>query len=106
MSSIDMTQLLNRLRMTAALAEGRSSEAVDQTQRADFSALMKKALEQVNEAQGKASELSARFDAGDRTMALEDVMIAREKASIAFQATMQVRNKLISAYQEVMSMQI
>lgn len=104
-NNVDMTQLLNRLRATAAVAEGRSPEGAA-TPRVDFSSLMKQALEQVRDIQSTSSELSTRLESGDKQISLEEVMIAREKSSIAFQATLQVRNKLISAYQEVMSMPI
>lgn len=106
MNAVDMTQLLNRLRATAALAEGRSPEAAGLEQRVDFSALLKQSLNQVSEMQSSSGELATRFESGDTQVNIEDVMIAREKASISFQAMMQVRNKLVSAYQEVMSMQI
>lgn len=105
-NSIDMTQLLNRLRATAALAEGRAPEIAETGQRVDFGALLKQSLNAVNETQQVAGELSARIDSGDPQVNLEEVMIARQKSSISFQAMVQVRNKLVSAYQEVMAMQI
>jgi flagellar hook-basal body complex protein FliE len=43
---------------------------------------------------------------GDDSVSLSDVMIAGQKANIAFQATIQVRNKLVSAYQDMMNMQV
>jgi flagellar hook-basal body complex protein FliE len=101
-----MTQLLNRLRTTAALAAGQSPEAPQAGQRADFAALLKQSLNQVSEMQSASSELSTRFEAGDSQVNIEDVMIAREKASLSFQAMMQVRNKLVAAYQEIMTMQV
>ena len=103
---IDMTQLLNRLRATAAVAEGRPPEAVEGGQRVDFAALLKQSLDAVNETQQFAGKMSARIDSGDPQVNLEEVMIARQKAAISFQAMLQVRNKLVSAYQEVMAMQI
>lgn len=105
-NSIDMTQLLNRLRATAAVAEGRAPEAVEGGQRVDFAALLKQSLDTVNATQQFAGEMSARIDSGDPQVNLEEVMIARQKAAISFQAMLQVRNKLVSAYQEVMAMQI
>ena len=46
------------------------------------------------------------FAAGDDKVSLSDVMISMQKASIDFQATVQVRNKLVSAYHEIMNMQV
>ena len=105
-NSVDMTQLLNRLRATAAVAEGRAPEAVEGGPRVDFAAMLKQSLNAVNETQQAASDMSARIDSGDPQVNLEEVMIARQKASISFQAMVQVRNKLVNAYQEVMAMQI
>ena len=106
-SSINMSELLNRLRATAAVAEGRGPEAVEAAgQRVDFAALLKQSLNAVNETQQVAGELSARIDSGDPQVNLEEVMIARQKSAVTFQAMVQVRNKLVSAYQEVMAMQI
>ncbi len=106
MNNVDMTQLLNRLRATAALAAGQSPEAPQGGQRADFGDLLRQSLNQVNEMQTTSSDLATRFEAGDKQLNIEDVMIAREKASISFQAMMQVRNKLVAAYQEIMTMQV
>ena len=47
-----------------------------------------------------------RFDPGDQDVSLSDVMIARNKSSVAFEATIQVRNKLVEAYKEVMTMPV
>jgi len=105
-SSVDMTQLLNRLRATAAVAEGRAPEAVDTGQRVDFAAMLKQSLDAVNATQQSSSDMAARIDSGDSQVSLEEVMLARQKASISFQAMVQVRNKLVNAYQEVMAMQI
>ena len=46
------------------------------------------------------------FGIGDDKVSLSDVMISMQKASIGFQATVQVRNKLVSAYHEIMNMQV
>jgi flagellar hook-basal body complex protein FliE len=105
MSSVDMTQLLNRLRTMQALAEGRSPEAQAPQQSVDFGALLKQTLDAVNDTQQTAGDLATRLETGDPQVSLEQVMIARQKASISFQAMMQTRNKLVTAYQEIMSMQ-
>lgn len=43
---------------------------------------------------------------GDSTVTLSDTVIAREKSGVAFEATVQVRNKLVEAYKEIMSMPV
>lgn len=72
----------------------------------DFASALKATLDQVNGAQVKAEDLSKRFVMGDDSVNLSDVMINSQKANIAFQATVQVRNKLVSAYHDIMNMQV
>jgi flagellar hook-basal body complex protein FliE len=72
----------------------------------NFSDALKASLDQVNQVQVKAETLGKNFAMGDDSVSLSDVMIAGQKASISFQATVQVRNKLVSAYQDIMNMQV
>ncbi|HEY0562504.1 MAG TPA: flagellar hook-basal body complex protein FliE [Methylophilus sp.] len=71
-----------------------------------FSDALKASLDQVNKMQVTAEKLGKNFAMGDDSVSLSDVMIAGQKANIAFQATIQVRNKLVSAYQDMMNMQV
>lgn len=72
----------------------------------DFSQALKASLDQVNQTQVNAETLGKNFVMGDDSVSLSDVMISGQKANIAFQATVQVRNKLVSAYQDIMNMQV
>jgi flagellar hook-basal body complex protein FliE len=72
----------------------------------DFAAVLKASLDQVSSTQNKAEVMSQRFAQGDDSVNLSDVMISMQKASISFQATVQVRNKLVSAYQDISNMQV
>jgi flagellar hook-basal body complex protein FliE len=72
----------------------------------NFSDALKSSLEQVSSSQIKADEMGKSFAMGDDKVSLSDVMISMQKASINFQATVQVRNKLVSAYHEIMNMQV
>lgn len=72
----------------------------------DFADALKASLDQVSSAQVQADQMGQRFAAGDDTVSLSDAMIAMQKANINFQATVQVRNKLVSAYHEIMNMQV
>lgn len=72
----------------------------------NFSDALKSSLEQVSSSQIKADEMGKSFSMGDDKVNLSDVMISMQKASISFQATVQVRNKLVSAYHEIMNMQV
>jgi flagellar hook-basal body complex protein FliE len=46
------------------------------------------------------------FEMGDKSLSLADVMVAKEKSGIAFEATIQVRNKVLEAYKQIMSMPV
>ncbi len=70
---------------------------------ARFDTAMQNALKSVSTIQDEAGVASAAFERGD-SHDLASVMIARQKASIAFEATLQVRNRLLGAYKDVMSM--
>jgi flagellar hook-basal body complex protein FliE len=72
----------------------------------DFSEALKASLNQVNKVQLDAEQLGKNFAMGDDSVSLSDVMIAGQKANISFQATVQVRNKLVSAYSDIMNMQV
>jgi flagellar hook-basal body complex protein FliE len=72
----------------------------------NFSDALKSSLEQVSGSQIKADELGKSFAMGDDKVSLSDVMISMQKASIGFQATVQVRNKLVASYHEIMNMQV
>ena len=72
----------------------------------DFADALKASLQGVSNTQKHAEELGQRFAMGDDTVSLSDTMIAMQKSSIAFQGTVQVRNKLVSAYHDIMNMQV
>jgi flagellar hook-basal body complex protein FliE len=70
----------------------------------DFQSVLKSSLDQVNQVQLQSQHLAQRFEMGDSNVSLSDAMISLQKSSIALQQTIQVRNKLVSAYQEIMAM--
>lgn len=75
------------------------------TQNKGFGNYLKDALKEVNRLETQADTLTKRLAAGDN-VDIHDVMIATEKANIALQLTLQVRNKAVEAYNEIMRMQI
>lgn len=91
------------LKSVVGSAPARAGDAV---RPAEFLDVLKSALDQVNASQRHSESLAQRFQLEDPAVSLEDVMIAVSKANIAFQAAVQVRNRLISAYQDVMNMQV
>jgi flagellar hook-basal body complex protein FliE len=70
-----------------------------------FASVLKQSIEQVNETQLQSDELTKKLALGE-DVDLHQVMIAGQKANITLQATMEVRNKVIEAYQEIMRMQV
>jgi len=82
-----------------------SSQSVSSSS-ADFSKMLKQAIDNVNGLQQNTSELRNRFEMGDKEVSLGEVMIAANKSSLAFDATVQIRNKMVEAYKEVMSMPV
>jgi flagellar hook-basal body complex protein FliE len=71
-----------------------------------FGDLMSKAINNVNDVQQKSSSMAEAYEKGVAGVDITDVMIASQKASVSFQAMVQVRNKLVEAYKDVMSMPI
>ena len=71
-----------------------------------FADALKASLDQVSSAQSKAEQMGQSFAMGDDKVSLSDVMISMQKANISFQGTVQVRNKLVAAYHEIMNMQV
>lgn len=69
----------------------------------DFGASLVDALGRVNATQTRADALSEGYERGEVTD-IAQVMVARQEASIAFEATLQTRNKLLNAYSEIMRM--
>ena len=70
-----------------------------------FSSWLKDSIEQVNKAQIESDQMTQKLIRGEN-VELHEVMIAASKASVTLQATMEVRNKVVEAYQEVMRMQL
>ena len=111
MKEINTENLLVQLRANAAMAQSKipGVQGINEAQGAggaNFSALLKQSIDKVNELQQTSSTLQQAFEVGDSNVSLAEVMIARQKSSVAFQSVVQVRNKLMEAYREVMSMQV
>lgn len=73
--------------------------------RETFGSVISKALEEVNQLQINADKLTRQYLTGETTD-IAEVLLAAEKANLALQLTVQVRNKIIEAYQEISNMQI
>jgi len=71
-----------------------------------FSNILKESIGKVNEAQAQSNLLQEAFQKGDPNVEVSQVMLAMQKSSVSFQAMVQVRNKIIQAYQEIMNMPV
>lgn len=90
------------------LQQVRAPDAAQQSQQASgpagsFTDTLKGALDSVSASQQNASAISAAYEKGE-VVDIAKVMLARQEAGVAFEATLQVRNKLLTAYQDIMRM--
>ncbi|MEL0082216.1 MAG: flagellar hook-basal body complex protein FliE [Gammaproteobacteria bacterium] len=99
--------------MRTMLAEGRVELPAQQlpstpeaAPRAGFGTLLTDSINKVNEAQKAAGDLQDRFLQGDESVTLAQAMVAGQKSEISFQTLLQVRNRVVSAYEEIMRMPI
>lgn len=95
--------VLSQLQATAAMARNQS---VDTQPSISFAGQLHAALDRVSDMQNSAKAQAEKFSLGEPGIALNDVMTDLQKASVSLQMGIQVRNKLVSAYQEVMGMQV
>ena len=104
MSTPEINQVLAQMRVVTAQASG--GIAVTETPQNEFGDLLKRSIDSVNETQQNASSLRTAFEQGEPGLDLADVMIAVQKSSVSFQAMVEVRNKLVDAYKDVMNMPV
>ncbi len=88
------------LRPNAGVQVGKTNETPG------FGELLNQAVNKVNETQKASAALSKSYEQGDPNVGITDVMVASQRASVSFQAAMQVRNKLVDAYRDVMNMPV
>lgn len=98
-------QILERNQALAKAANAQPSAPAAEAKPASFAQTLEGALKSVNEGQNEASRLSESYERGE-TVDIAKVMLARQQASVGFEATLQVRNKLLSAYKDIMSMPV
>lgn len=100
--------LLAEMRAAIAVAQGGAAPKITAgaTGTTDFAAMLKSSLDSVAQTQNHAESMQKAFVMGDDRVSLSDVMIDMQKANISFQTTVQVRNKVIAAYNDIMNMQV
>ena len=73
---------------------------------ADFQQALTQALRSVSNTHQQATQLQRGVQLGDPNVSLEETMVTMQKAQVGFAATVQVRNRLVQAYSEIMNMQV
>lgn len=113
----DITSVLAQMRQLQADAQSGISSvnkmaiepqlsAVSNADGEGFGSLLKSAVDKVNETQSEASKMVTAYEMGDESVELTQVMVQLQKASVSFQAMTQVRNRLVTAYEDVMKMPV
>ncbi len=106
MNTSAVDNLLAQMRVAAAAAGLREPPQAAQTSKVDFANVLKSSLDGVAQTQSRSEEMQKAFVLGDDRVSLSDTMIAMQKASISFQTAVQVRNKFVQAYNDIMNMQV
>ncbi|AHE70110.1 flagellar hook-basal body complex protein FliE [Enterobacter ludwigii] len=95
--------VISQLQATAMTARNQN---VAEQPSISFAGQLHAALDRISDTQTVARTQAEKFTLGEPGVALNDVMTDLQKASVSLQMGIQVRNKLVSAYQEVMGMQV
>lgn len=106
MNTVGMQGVIQQMKVLATQAGGAPAKAATATGTAGFGDAMRASLDRINDMQQSATSEAQAFQAGKPGVALYDVMIDTQEASLAFQMGVQVRNRLVNAYKEVMNMQV
>ena len=91
---------------SSGIASGSAAGSVSGTQPTDFASLLKSSVDNIATMQNQAETMAASYEAGDKSVDLTKVMLEVQKASLAFHAMTEVRNKLVDAYTTVMGMAV
>lgn len=116
MSQMEIDRVLTQIRALRSQAGGGieapalpsvgGAQAAGDASKVSFAAVLRNGLDQVNAVQQKAQATATAFELGKPGVELPQVMLEMQKANVAFRATVEVRNKLVAAYQEIMNMPV
>ena len=87
-------------------AKAAGGKAMQASTEVGFSQALTQALKSVSAAQTNSAELQRQVQMGNPSVSLEETMVSMQKAQIGFQATLQVRNRLVQAYTDIMNMSV
>ena len=105
---IEFNRLMLEMRsmQADAMAQSKSTPKVEEVGAPSFADMLGQAVGKVHDTQQAATQIAEAFEMGNKGVDLTDVMIASQKSSVSFQAAVQVRNKLVQAYQDIMQMPV
>ncbi|MFK7815366.1 MAG: flagellar hook-basal body complex protein FliE [Gammaproteobacteria bacterium] len=106
MSDIKINELLSQIRSISSQVQPNINVKNENNEVTNFSSVLKTSVDKVNEQQMMSADLAKRFEQGDSSVELSRVMVEMQKARVSFEAVKQVRNQLVTAYQEVMRMPV
>jgi flagellar hook-basal body complex protein FliE len=106
---MEINRVLDQIRSLSTqtkLGTSQAGQAPQTNGPSEFANILRKGVDQVNQTEQRATELSAAFERGTPGVELPQVMLEISKASVSFRALSEVRNRLVSAYQDIMNMQM
>ena len=108
MNTIDVNRVLSQIRSLQSQAANRPAAPIApeaaQAPSGGFGAMLKSSIDSVASSQNGARDLQQKFELGDPNTDLASVMLATSKSQVSFKAMVEVRNRLVSAYQDIMNM--
>jgi len=102
----EMQNMIGQTRLQVNEPQQQQSLTEINNSASDFSTMLKNAVDGVNSMQLESKDVQQRFEMGDPSLSLAQVMLTKEKSGIAFEATVQVRNKVLEAYKTIMNMPV
>lgn len=106
MDASGIDAVLSQMRAMSAAASGKTDAQALPTGAPDFASVLKNSVDQVNAAQQQSDKLATSFETGNSNVSLNEVMVSLQKANVSFQEMVQVRNRLVTAYHDIMNMQV
>jgi len=106
MNTISTDQILSQIRALNAELQSPGTGAPVSTDGPKFGDLLKNTIDSVNDVQKTSQQMKTGFENGSSDVSLVEVMVATQKADLSFRAMTEVRNKLVTAYQEIMNMPV
>lgn len=106
METRGIDQMLSELRSVSQAAQNKQTPGSEAAGGVNFADVLNDTLKDVSAASKDARAMAQDFSAGDPNVNLQDVMVNLQKANLSFQQMVQVRNRLVTAYQDIMNMPV